>query len=196
MYTHFYKRCLDISFSIILLPLIIPVIIIFGILVWVEDKGSVFYYADRRGLNGSIFTMYKLRSMQMNAPDIRNDDNSTFNSADDPRVTRIGRFMRKTSIDELPQIINVLKGDMSWVGPRPVTVDKPLSEYDQKRLDRLKVRPGITGYTQAYYRNNISQEDKLALDAKYAKDVSFILDVKIILKTIKTVLNRSNLYSN
>lgn len=196
MYSRFIKRWLDIVISIILLPLVIPVIFLFGILVWLEDKGSVFYLANRRGLNGEIFIMYKLRSMEMNAPDIRNEDNSTFNSADDSRVTKIGRLMRKTSIDELPQIINVLKGDMSWVGPRPVTIEKPLSEYDQKRLERLKVRPGITGYQQAYYRNSISQEEKFELDAQYVKKLSFWLDVKIVLKTIQTVLFRKNIYNS
>ena len=114
----------------------------------------------------------------------------------DPRITRIGRIIRKYSIDELPQLINILKGDMSWIGPRPVTTDRPLSEYDQKRKDRLKVKPGITGYTQAYYRNNISQEDKLALDAKYAQKVTFLGDLKIFFKTIETVVCRKNVYTN
>lgn len=196
MYSRYIKRLFDIIVSIFVLPLVIPIIAVFGLLVWLEDNGDVFYLAERRGLNGQVFKMYKLRSMKMNAPDIRNSDNSTFNSLDDPRVTRIGKIMRKASIDELPQIFNVLKGEMSWVGPRPVTTDKPLSEYDQKRLDRLKVRPGITGYAQAYYRNNIDQEEKLALDAEYAKKISLKFDIQIILQTIRTVLNRENIYTN
>lgn len=172
------------------------VCIIFGALIWLEDRGTIFYLAKRRGKDGTIFNMYKLRSMKVNAPDIRNKDNSTFNSADDPRVTKIGKLMRKISVDELPQVFNILKGDMSWIGPRPVTTDRPLSEYDQKRKDRLKVKPGITGYTQAYYRNNISQEDKLALDAKYAQKVTFLGDLKIFFKTIETVVCRKNVYTN
>lgn len=107
-----------------------------------------------------------------------------------------GKLMRKISVDELPQVFNILKGDMSWIGPRPVTTDRPLSEYDQKRKDRLKVKPGITGYTQAYYRNNISQEDKLALDAKYTQKVTFLGDLKIFFKTIETVVCRKNVYTN
>ena len=123
------------------------------------------------------------------------EDNSTFNSENDPRVTKIGKLMRKISVDELPQVFNILKGDMSWIGPRPITTERPLEEYDQKRIDRLKVKPGITGYAQAYYRNNIDQEHKLQLDAEYAKDVNFIWDVKIVFKTVETVLCRKNIYN-
>lgn len=196
MYRRYVKRILDLILALLATPLVAFVCIIFGMFIWLEDRGSIFYMAKRRGQNGTIFSMYKLRSMKMNAPDIRNKDNSTFNSADDPRVTKIGRFLRKTSIDELPQVFNILKGDMSWIGPRPVTTDRPLEEYDKKRIDRLKVRPGITGYTQAYYRNNIPQEEKLQLDADYAKKVTFIGDVKIVFQTIKTVLGQKNIYTN
>lgn len=196
MYSKYVKRALDLILSLIVLPLVLVACIIFGLLIWLEDRGNIFYLAKRRGLNGSIFNMYKLRSMKMNAPDIRNVDNSTFNSEDDPRVTKIGRFLRKTSIDELPQVFNILKGDMSWIGPRPVTTDKPLKDYDRKRIERLKVKPGITGYSQAYFRNNISQEEKLKLDAVYAKHVTFLGDFIIILKTIGTVLGRRNIYTN
>ena len=195
MYRKCVKRIFDFILALIASPFVLLVCIIFGLLIWFEDKGSIFYLAKRRGLNGTIFNMYKLRSMKMNAPDIRNVDNSTFNSEDDPRVTKIGRLMRKTSVDELPQVFNILKGDMSWIGPRPVTIDRPLENYDQKRIDRLKVKPGITGYAQAYYRNNIDQEDKLELDAEYARNMSFLWDVKIVFKTIETVLLRKNIYN-
>ncbi len=195
MYRLFIKRLLDFVFALLFLPLVILVCLIFGVLIWAEDHGSVFYLANRRGKNGKIFRMFKLRSMVMNAPDIRNVDNSTYNSATDSRVTKIGRFLRKTSLDELPQLFNVLIGQMSWIGPRPVTTDKPLSQYDEKRRVRLQVRPGITGYTQAYYRNNINQEEKLALDAEYAKNLSFLLDVKIFFKTIQTVFTGKNIYN-
>jgi lipopolysaccharide/colanic/teichoic acid biosynthesis glycosyltransferase len=132
--------------------------------------------------------------MKMNAPDLRNADNSTYNSPDDPRITKIGRLIRKTSIDETPQIFNILKGDMSFIGPRPITVNRPLEEYDEKRRIRLLVRPGVTGYSQAYFRNSISQEEKLQYDADYAQHVTFLGDVKIVLKTIDTVLHRKNIY--
>lgn len=134
--------------------------------------------------------------MKMNAPDIRNADNSTYNAPDDPRITKVGRLLRKTSIDELPQLLNVLIGDMSLIGPRPITVNKPLSEYDEKRKVRLEVRPGITGYSQAYFRNSITSEEKLEKDAWYARNVSFILDMKIALATVKSVLFRSNIYNS
>ncbi len=196
IYEKIIKRLLDLILALIALPFVLIICLIFGILIYAEDRGDIFYIAKRRGVGGSIFGMYKLRSMKMNAPDIRNKDNSTFNSSDDPRVTKIGRFMRKTSIDELPQIFNIIKGDMSRIGPRPITTDRPVSEYDQKRIDRLKVKPGVTGYAQAYFRNNISQEDKLQLDAEYAKNISFLFDLKIVLKTIQSVLLQKNIYSN
>lgn len=195
MYKKYVKRIFDIILALIALPFVLLACVIFGSMIWLEDKGTIFYLAKRRGLNGTIFNMFKLRSMKMNAPDIRNEDNSTFNSEDDPRVTKIGKLMRKISVDELPQVFNILKGDMSWIGPRPITTDRPLEEYDQKRIDRLKVKPGITGYAQAYYRNNIDQEHKLQLDAEYAKNVNFIWDVKIVFKTVETVLCRKNIYS-
>lgn len=196
IYEKIIKRLLDLILALIALPFVLIICLIFGILIYAEDRGDIFYIAKRRGVGGSIFGMYKLRSMKMNAPDIRNKDNSTFNSSDDPRVTKIGRFMRKTSIDELPQIFNIIKGDMSRIGPRPITTDRPVSEYDQKRIDRLKVKPGVTGYAQAYFRNNISQEDKLQLDADYAENISFLFDLKIVLKTIQSVLLQKNIYSN
>lgn len=196
IYRKIVKRILDLILALIAFPFVLIICLIFGILIYVEDRGDIFYIAKRRGLNGSIFGMYKLRSMKMNAPDIRNEDNSTFNSANDPRVTKIGKILRKTSIDELPQVFNILKGDMSWIGPRPITIDRPVSEYDQKRIDRLKVRPGVTGYAQAYFRNNISQEEKLQLDAEYAKEISFLLDLKIVFKTIQIVLLQKNVYTN
>ena len=196
IYEMIIKRILDIVLALIALPFVLIICIIFGILIYLEDRGDIFYIAKRRGLNGSVFGMYKLRSMKMNAPDIRNEDNSTYNSSNDPRVTKIGRILRKTSIDELPQVFNILKGDMSWIGPRPITINRPLSDYDQKRIDRLKVRPGITGYSQAYFRNNIPQEEKLQLDANYANEISFLLDVKIVFKTIKIVLLQKNVYTN
>lgn len=196
IYRKYIKRLIDLIFAILALPFVLIICFIFGILIYIEDQGDIFYIAKRRGINGSIFGMYKLRSMKMNAPDIRNEDYSTYNSSDDPRVTKVGRIIRKTSIDELPQIFNILKGDMSWIGPRPITIDRPLEAYDQKRVDRLKVKPGITGYSQAYYRNSISLEEKLQLDADYAKQISFLLDIKILFKTIQVVLLQKNIYKN
>ena len=194
MYEKYIKRVLDICISLIGLPFFGLLFVVVAPAIKLEDKGSIFYRAKRRGLNGRIFDMYKFRSMKMNAPDIRNADNSTYNSPDDPRITKVGKFLRMTSVDEVPQILNVLKGDMSLIGPRPVTTNRPLEDYDKKRIDRLKVRPGITGYTQAYYRNSIDQEEKLQYDADYAKKVTFLGDLKILFKTVETVLFRKNVY--
>lgn len=194
MYKNYIKRGIDIIIGLIALPFVAFLTIIIGLLIYIEDKGTIFYRAKRRGKDGEIFEMYKFRTMKMNAPDIRNKDNSTYNSPNDPRLTKVGRVLRKLSIDEIPQFINVLIGDMSLIGPRPVTIDKPLSEYDEKRKIRLQVRPGITGYSQAYFRNSITQEEKFEYDAEYAMNVSFLLDLKILLKTIQTVLLRKNIY--
>ena len=194
-YKQYVKRILDCLLSLLVLPFVGIVIAVCAPLIYLEDQGTIFYRAKRRGLHGKIFEMYKLRSMKMNAPDLRNDDNSTYNAPDDPRITRIGSFLRKTSIDELPQIFNILKGDMSWVGPRPITINRPLEEYDEKRKIRLTVKPGITGYSQAYFRNSIGQEEKLQYDAMYAQHVNFIGDIKIVFKTIFTILQRKNIYA-
>lgn len=195
IYKKYVKRILDFTGSLILSPIVGVICLVCWPFIYAEDQGPIFYKAKRRGRGGKPFEMYKLRSMKVDAPDIRNADNSTFNSTTDPRVTKVGRIMRKTSIDELPQILNVLKGDMSFIGPRPVTVDKKYEELDEVRKIRLTVRPGITGYSQAYYRNSISQNEKLKLDAKYAKNVSFILDAKIFFKTIKTVVMHKDIYN-
>lgn len=195
IYGKFVKRWLDLVFSVGLAPVVGLVTLAVGPAIYLEDHGTVFYKAKRRGVNGEIFEMYKFRSMKMNAPDIRNEDNSTYNSDDDPRITKVGRILRKTSIDELPQVFNIIKGDMSFIGPRPITINRPLDEYDEKRWIRLRVRPGITGYSQAFFRNSISQEEKLQYDADYAQHVTFIGDMKIFLKTVDTVLHRSNVYN-
>ena len=123
--------------------------------------------------------MFKFRTMIVNAPDIRLSDGSTYNGDDDPRITRVGRFLRKTSIDELPQILNVLLGDMSFIGPRPDPVDW-LDKYSEKEKIILSVRPGITGYNQAYYRNSADGAMKLKNDVYYAENISFSLDLSLI----------------
>lgn len=196
MYNKIIKRLLDFIFSLLLTPLVLIICLIFGILIYIEDKGPIFYIAKRRGLKGRVFNMYKLRSMKVNAPDIRNKDDSTFNSENDPRVTKIGKFMRKASIDEIPQLINVLKGDMSFIGPRPSLVSRNYNDLDFYRKKRLEVRPGITGYSQAYFRNSIGQDEKIKKDCIYVDKVSFTMDFKIFFETIKSVIFRKNIYNN
>lgn len=196
MYKAFGKRLIDLIISIIGLPFLGILFIIFAPIIKFTDGGHVFYNAERLGRKGKIFKMYKFRSMRENAPDLRNKDGSTFNGDNDPRVTKIGRFMRKTSIDETPQILNVLKGDMSIIGPRPhlTTSYQGFDKLDEQQKKRLEVRPGITGYSQAYFRNSITQQDKIKNDVFYAENVSLTLDARIFFHTIKSVIKRENIY--
>lgn len=196
MYERFFKRLIDLIVSLIAFPFVLIVIVIMAPIIYINDPGPIFYNAERLGKDGKTYKMFKLRSMKVNAPDIRNSDGSTFNGDKDPRVTKVGRIMRKTSIDEIPQLLNVLLGDMSLIGPRPF-VTTHYYGYDklsEPMKIRLKVRPGITGYSQAYYRNSISQDEKIANDVYYAEHVSFTFDVKIFAKTIISVLKRENIY--
>lgn len=195
IYITFWKRLFDFLIALVALPFVLMVIAVVAPFIWLEDKGPVFYNAKRIGRNGKLFPMMKFRSMKVNAPDIRNADGSTYNGDDDPRVTKIGRFMRRTSIDEIPQLLNVLIGDMSLIGPRPDPPDD-MEIYTERQKTKLAVRPGITGYNQAYFRNSVEQNEKFENDVYYKEHVSFLLDVKILLKTIVTVMKRDNVYNN
>lgn len=190
-----FKRAIDIIACLIVLPIVLIILIPVAIVIKLEDHGPIFYYSKRLGVGFKEFGMMKFRSMKVNAPDLRNEDGSTFNSDKDPRVTKIGHFIRETSIDELPQIFNILKGDMSIIGPRPGDVESK-DTYQEDEKDKLLIRPGITGYTQAYYRNNLGVREKRLYDAWYAYNVSLTLDIKIFFKTIITVLKRENVYTN
>lgn len=172
-----------------------PIWIIIPIIIKVDDGGTVFFHSARIGKDCKKFYMLKFRSMKENSEDIRNSDGSTYNAVDDPRVTKIGRFLRSSSIDELPQLINVLKGEMSLIGPRASTWDA-LPSFKEDELDKMKVRPGISGYTQAYFRNNLEVRKKRLWDVWYAHNISFALDFRIFFKTIITVLKRDNVYTN
>lgn len=195
MYANGLKRVIDFIIGLISLPFLMIITIIMAPIIYMNDKGPVFYNASRLGRNGIPFKMYKFRSMRVNAPDIRNEDGSTYNGDDDPRVTKVGRFMRKTSVDELPQFLNVLLGDMSLIGPRPDPLDD-MEIYTEHQKKKLTVRPGITGYNQAYYRNSVEQNEKFEHDVYYAEHISFILDVKIFFKTIATILSHDNVYND
>ena len=195
MYKKFFKPLIDFCGALLMLPFVLLVIIIFAPIIYFTDRGPVFYNAPRTGLRCKHFKMIKLRSMYVNAPDIRNADGSTFNSDKDPRVTPVGRFLRKTSLDEFPQFLNVLTGDMSFVGPRPTLGNKQLN-YDElvgDRKKRFSVKPGITGYAQAYYRNSITQDEKFHWDAYYADHISLWLDMKVLFMTVYSVVGRKNI---
>ena len=195
LYCKYVKRLIDIVICLIALPFFVILYIIIGLAIKFEDHGPVFYMAERIGKDKKLLKMYKFRSMKVGAPNILNSDGSTYNSSSDSRVTKVGKFLRVTSIDEIPQIINVLKGEMSIIGPRASGYDA-LSSYKDDEMDKMNVVPGITGYTQAYYRNNLSVREKRLKDAWYANNVSLKLDIKIFFKTIITVLKRDNVYTN
>ena len=194
-YQNAVKRFFDILICLILLPFLLLVFLIVGIAIKMDDGGPIIYCSKRIGRGFREFDMYKFRSMKINAPDLRNADGSTFNSSTDPRVTKIGRFLRETSIDELPQLLNVLKGDMMLIGPRAGDVESK-DTYAPDEKDKTLVRPGITGFTQAYFRNNMGVREKRLYDAWYAHNVSLALDIKILFRTVKTVLFHENLYTN
>jgi undecaprenyl phosphate N,N'-diacetylbacillosamine 1-phosphate transferase len=194
MYKSFFKRIFDLILSIIALPFWSIILIVIGPIIYFQDKGSIFYNASRLGKDGKIFKMYKFRSMKLNAPDIRNEDGSTFNSEDDPRLTKIGKFIRKTSIDETPQLLNIIKGDMSIVGPRPdLPEHRELYKGNEER--KLEVRPGVTGFNQAYYRNTVPWKERIQHDIYYIDNLSLYLDIKIFFKTAVSVLkHEENIY--
>ena len=192
-YDRFGKRACDVAVGIVALPVVGAVVAGCGAAIKLEDGGPVFYNAPRVGLNGRDFTMYKLRSMRENAPDLVMEDGSTYNGEDDPRMTRIGAFMRKTSLDEIPQFLNVLTGDMSVVGPRP-DLRRETELYRPGEEVKLTVKPGVTGYAAVYGRNSLPWHDRLALDAEYVRKRSFALDVKIFLKTFSTVFAQEGIY--
>ena len=195
MYNKILKRLIDIVISLMLIPLVLVLMIPIALFIKLEDHGDVFFNAERYGRNMRKFRMFKFRSMKMNAPDIRNADGTTFNSEKDIRLTRIGSFLRKTSIDELPQILNVFLGDMSFVGPRPSPMgnERTYTDFVKKKFD---VRPGITGYNQALLRNSATLEERYKNDIYYAENLSFLLDCKIIYMTLRSVLCRENVYKN
>ncbi len=195
MYQHFFKRLFDIIGSLIILPFVLLEIIFLAPIIWLTDKGPVFYNATRAGKGYKPFKMFKLRSMYVNSPDLKNPDGSTYNSDDDPRVTPIGRIMRKTSLDEFPQFLNILLGDMSFVGPRPKLYSKGRldNEKDENIIKSFTVKPGVTGYAQAYFRNSITQDEKFKWDAYYADHVTLWMDIKILWQTVVSVLSHKNI---
>ncbi|WP_311592200.1 sugar transferase [Priestia megaterium] len=197
----FVKRCIDVAGAAVGLLVLLIVFIIIGLLIKLEDpKGSVFFSQKRVGKNGKEFNMYKFRSMVSDAEaklaELLEQNEATgamFKMKNDPRVTKIGKFIRKTSIDELPQLINVLKGDMSLVGPRPPLV-REVNEYTEYQLQRLLVTPGCTGLWQVSGRSNVGFEEMVELDLSYITTRSLTTDIKIIFRTIFMLFGSKNAY--
>lgn len=192
------KRLMDILLSLLGLIIVSPIMLIVAILIKLESSGPVIFSQKRVGLNGKEFNMLKFRSMVQNAEELKERlqkqnemSGPMFKIKEDPRVTKVGRFIRKTSIDELPQLINILKGEMSLVGPRP-SLPKEVAKFEPWMLERLNVKPGLTCYWQVSGRNNIDFEEWMKLDIKYVKDRNLGLDIKLIFKTFFVLFGDKN----
>ena len=192
------KRTIDIIGAGLGLILLSPIIAVVACAVKFTSKGPVFFSQKRVGKNGELFEMYKFRSMVVNAEQLKENleeqnemSGPMFKIKDDPRVTKVGKFIRKTSIDELPQLWNVIKGDMSLVGPRP-SLPKEVEQFDSWMFKRLTVRPGLTCYWQVSGRNNIDFEDWMKLDVKYVEERNLWIDIKLIFKTVGVLFGDKN----
>ena len=197
---HFVKRFLDVVLSAMGLVVLSPVMLIVAYKIKKEDGGPIFYKQVRVGKNGRLFRMYKFRSMVVNADQLlgklkdKNEVNGAmFKMKHDPRITKIGHFIRKHSLDELPQLVNVVKGDMSLVGPRP-PLPSEVRQYSKYDKQRLYVVPGCTGLWQATERNNVGFDEMLNLDLLYIKNASIKEDLQIILKTILIIFKPNSSY--
>lgn len=188
IYEKHIKRFLDFTLSLIALILLSPILIVFTVVGTIKMKGNPFFYQPRPGKNEKIFKLIKFRTMT------NKKDKQGNLLPDEQRLTSYGRFLRSTSIDELPELINILKGDMSIIGPRPLLV-KYLPLYNEYQKHRHDVRPGLTGYAQVNGRNTLSWEEKFDMDIKYVQHITFVEDVKILLNTIFQVLKRDGISS-
>ena len=194
----FLKRAVDIICSLIGLIVLMPILVVVAILIRIESKGSIIFAQDRVGKYGNVFKMYKFRSMVFNAEELKEklavDNERTgpmFKIKNDPRITNVGRFIRKTSIDELPQLVNILKGEMSIVGPRP-SLPKEVKCFEEWMMERLSIKPGLTCYWQVAGRNDIEFTEWMRLDIKYIKERSILIDTKLILKTFFVLFGDKN----
>ena len=191
------KRCFDVVMSLLALILLSPLFLVLAVIIFLDDPhGSPIFSQIRVGKDGRLFRFYKFRSMIVNAEDMLEqlqDQNEmegpAFKIKDDPRITRIGKFIRKTSLDELPQLVNVLKGELSLVGPRP-PLPREVEQYTPRQMKRLTVKPGLTCYWQIQpHRNSLSFDQWLALDLQYINERSALVDLKILFATVKVVLH-------
>ena len=193
------KRIFDLSLCILSLPIVLPLMAVISLLIWMDDPGPVFYNRPRTGKGGKLFTMYKFRTMVKNAEELKQKyahlnelSPPDFKITDDPRVTWIGKILRKTSLDELPQIFNVMIGEMSIVGPRPTDFD--VSTYSLWHTERLEVLPGITGLWQVSGRSEVDFDDRLRLDIEYIERQSLWLDIQILIRTVSVVFTQEGAY--
>lgn len=189
MYKFFFKPIIDFSISTIIFIILLPVFFIFTILLLFANSGKPFFVQQRVGKNDKIFKLLKFKTMN----DKKDQDGKLL--SDEKRLTTVGKFIRKSSIDELPQLVNVIKGDMSLIGPRPLLVEY-LKHYNKTQKRRHEIKPGITGWAQVNGRNTISWEKKFEFDVWYVDNISFLLDFKIIFLTIKKVFKSEGISSD
>jgi len=193
-YNRFFKPLLDWILALCFILLLWPLFLLIAILIKLESCGPVFFKQERLGKDGRVFNIFKFRTMMDNAiamgTGLRTDEN-------DPRITRIGRMLRKTSLDELPQLFNVLHGEMSFFGPRPPVPYHPYKyeDYDETQRKRFLVKPGISGYAQIKVRNNATWDERIVYDVEYVNRISFLFDIFIFFATIHSVVFRKNIYS-
>lgn len=187
------KRAFDLIASVAALAFSIPLLVLCIAAIWLESGSPVFFRQTRLGRSARQFQMFKFRSMFVNAKDLRNIDGSTYNGPNDPRVTRVGKWLRKLSLDELPQLLNVICGEMSIVGPRPDVPDA-INHYRSQDHLRLSVKPGMTGWAQVHGRNGISWETRRDLDLQYVERRSFPMDLLICFQTFPMLLLGSGIY--
>jgi lipopolysaccharide/colanic/teichoic acid biosynthesis glycosyltransferase len=183
------KRLLDIVLSLLAVAILLPVFVVIAVAIKLSNKGPVIFGQERAGKNGWPFVFYKFRTMRADVDPF----GPSPKAGDDPRLTKVGKFLREYSLDELPQLFNVLKGNMSIIGPRPLYVSQ-IAEWDERQKKRLLVKPGLTGLAQISGRGELTREEKLELDVKYVETASFLTDIKIILATIAQVFGRKNIY--
>lgn len=188
------KRLFDVLFSSIALILLLPLFIIIGILIKIDSKGNIFYKHKRVGKNGEFIYLYKFRTMVNNADKMLSKEQlkefeKNYKLNNDPRITKIGKFLRKTSLDELPQLLNIIKGEMSLIGPRPV-VEKELEKYGMFKNKFLSVTPGLTGYWACNGRSNTDYDERIKMELYYIYHYCFKLDVKIFFKTIISIFKK------
>ena len=189
------KRLLDVLFSSILIVFISPLLLMIAILIKLTSKGSIFFKQERLGQHGQPFEIIKFRTMIMNAQFI--GDGISIKSENDERITQVGHFLRRTSLDELPQLFNVFKGEMSLIGPRPPLTNYPydgLKDYPAWTLKRFNIRPGITGLAQIKKRNSISWNKRIEYDLYYIDQYSLQLDINIFFETIMLIIKPKNIY--
>jgi len=184
-----FKRLFDLSVSLSAIVVLLPAFIAIVIAIKLSSKGPAIFKQERAGKNGKPFIFYKFRTMRADVDPF----GSSPKTGDDPRLTRVGKLLREYSLDELPQLFNILKGDMSFIGPRPLYVSQ-MAEWDERQKKRLLVKPGLTGLAQISGRGQLTREEKLELDVKYVETTGFLTDIKIILATIAQVFGRKNIY--